>query len=89
MVIINQELLENTARKYVSNLNYYMRSMAPQTNFNEIKNLNTDNVRFVSFNDKVDVRYYELEENEKEDKRIMYNHIKMKSKLRDIVNGID
>ena len=87
MSVIDKHRLVDASKKYVRQLNYYMISIAPKTNTNTNTNTKT-NTKTVIFSDSVDIRYYELEENEKHDKRIMFNHIQMKRKLRDIVYGI-
>ena len=81
MSVIDKHHLLDASKKYVRQLNNYMISIAPKTN-TKTKQKN------VIFSDSVDIRYYNLEENEKQDKRIIFNNIQMKRKLRDIVYGI-
>ena len=81
MSVIDKHRLVDASKKYVRQLNNYMISIAPKTK-TKTKTKN------VIFSDIVDIRYYELEENEKQDKRIIFNHINMKRKLIDIFYGI-
>jgi len=81
MAVINKELLEKCNKRYISQLNHYMRSMVPNVMV-ETKNIKKKNKNQVRFDDTINIRYYDLDENERQQKELIYNQITMNLKIR-------
>lgn len=82
MSIINKELLENSNKRYISQLNYYTRSMVSSRDIVEIINIEKQ----VQFDNTIKICYYELDDTERLEKKIMYNQIIMKVKIMNLLN---
>jgi hypothetical protein len=82
MSIINKELLENSNKRYISQLNYYTRSMVSSRYSVETINIEKQ----VQFDNTIKICYYELDDTERLEKKIMYNQIIMKVKIMNLLN---
>lgn len=82
MAVINKELLEKCNKRYISQLNNYMRSMVSPNVMVETKNIKKKNKNQVRFDDTINIRYYDLDENERQQKELIYNQITMNLKIR-------
>ena len=81
----NKELLLKFNNLYKKQLSNYMKNILPPTRVNYTNSKPI--YKKVQFNTKIRIRYYELDKEERIEKRLIYNRIKLKLKLRNLIEN--